>query len=417
MRSVVGRILGLTSGGALLALLACGGGSPSAPPAPTPPPPVVTPVTLGVARVFPALSFSMPVGALQVPGDASRWFVVEQGGKVRVFDNQSGVASARDFVDLTARVTCCGETGLLGLAFHPGFPADPRAYLSYTATAGGQLVSRLAEYRSADGGATLDPASERVLMEINQPQGNHNGGHAVFGPDGYLYFGLGDGGGGGDAHGTIGNGQDLTTLLGKMLRIDVDSSQMPYGIPAGNPYAASATCGNSGGAGSAPCAEIYAWGVRNPWQFSFDSQGGALWIADVGQDLWEEVDRISAPANLGWRCREGAHAYNTSCGPGTNLTEPVAEYPHAPDESITGGFVYRGSMNPAIAGHYVCADFISGRLFHFPADTSSTSTLEMTSSGLSNISPSALGEDFSGELYLVDYAGGGFYQLTVAGGM
>ncbi len=414
MRSAVVKFLGLTSASAMLALLACGGGSQSSPP---PPPPVFGPVTLTVTRVFPALNFNTPVGALQAPGDASRWFIVEQEGRVRVFANQPGTASTSNFVDLTARVTCCGETGLLGLAFHPGFPADPRVYLSYTTTVGGQLVSRLAEFRSTDGGATLDSSSERVLMQVNQPETNHNGGHVVFGPDGYLYFGLGDGGGAGDAHGTIGNGQDLNTLLGKMLRIDVDSTITPYGIPAGNPYAGDALCGNTGGSGSAPCAEIYAWGLRNPWQFSFDSQGGALWIADVGQDLWEEVDRISAPANLGWRCREGAHAYNANCGPGTGLTDPVAEYPHNPDESITGGFVYRGSVNPAIAGQYVCADYISGRLFHFPADASSASTLEMASSGLSNINPSAFGEDVSDELYLVDYTGGGFYQLTVLGGM
>jgi glucose/arabinose dehydrogenase len=381
------------------------------------PPPAVAPVTLSVTRVFPALSFIMPVGAMQAPGDASRWFVVEQGGRVRVFANQSGAASTSDFIDLSARVTCCGETGLLGLAFHPDYPANPRVYLSYTATVGGQLVSRLAEFRTADGGATLDPSSERLLMQINQPQSNHNGGHVLFGPDGYLYFGLGDGGGAGDPHGAIGNGQDLTTLLGKMLRIDVDSTVIPYGIPADNPYVTHAACGNSGGSGSAPCAEIYAWGLRNPWQFSFDSQGGALWIGDVGQDLWEEVDRISGPANLGWRCREGAHPYNANCGTGAGLTDPVAEYPHGPDESITGGFVYRGSRNPALAGHYVCADYVSGRLFDFAASTSSTSTLRMVSSGLSNVSPSAFGQDLNGELYLVDYSGGGFYQLAVTGGM
>lgn len=402
----------------MLALLACGGGSQdSTVPPTTMPPPVVTPVSLGTARVFPALSFTMPVGVLQAPGDASRWFIVEQAGKVVVFANQSGAASTSDFIDVTARVTCCGETGLLGLAFHPDFPGDPRAYLSYTATVAGQLVSRLAEFRTIDGGATLDPSSERVLMEISQPQSNHNGGHVVFGPDGYLYLGLGDGGSGGDPHGAIGNGQDLDTLLGKMLRIDVDSAAIPYGIPADNPYAANATCGDTGGVGSAPCAEIYAWGLRNPWQYSFDSQGGALWIADVGQNLWEEVDRISQPANLGWRCREGAHDYNTDCGTATDFTDPVAEYPHDPDQSITGGFVYRGSMHAALAGHYVCADFVSGNLFQFPADTPSTSTLAMTSSGPSNISPSAFGEDANGELYVLDYAGGGIYQLTVTGGM
>ena len=354
---------------------------------------------------------------MQAPGDASRWFVVEQGGKVRAFANQSGAASASDYIDLSAIVTCCGETGLLGLAFHPDYPANPRVYLSYTTTVGGQLVSRLAEYRSADGGVTLDPTSERVLMQVNQPESNHNGGHILFGPDGYLYFGLGDGGGGGDEHGAIGNGQNLNTLLGKMLRIDVDSAVMPYGIPADNPYVGNAACGNTDGTGSAPCAEIYAWGLRNPWQYSFDAQGGALWIGDVGQSLWEEVDRISAPANLGWRCREGAHSYNTNCGSGSGLTDPVAEYPHDPEQAITGGFVYRGSMFPALAGQYVCADYASGRLFHFAANTASTSTLTMVSSDLSSITPSAFGVDVAGELYVVDYGGGGLYQLTATSTM
>jgi glucose/arabinose dehydrogenase len=415
MRSTGDQFIRLTCLGVMSVLMACGGSGQSY--SPPPPPPVAGSVTLSVTRVFPALSFSMPIGAMQAPGDASRWFIVEQGGRVRVFANQSGAASASDFIDLSARVTCCGEAGLLGLAFHPRYPVNPRAYLSYTTTVGGQLVSRLAEYRSADGGVTLDPSSERVLMEINQPESNHNGGHIVFGPDGYLYFGLGDGGGAGDAHGAIGNGQDLNTLLGKMLRIDVDSAVMPYGIPADNPYVTDAACGNTGGTGNAPCAEIYAWGLRNPWQFSFDTQGGALWIGDVGQDLWEEVDRISAPANLGWRCREGAHSYNANCGSGTGLTDPVAEYPHAPDEAITGGFVYRGSMNPALVGHYVCADYVSGHLFDFAASGSSASTLRMVSSGLSNINPSAFGEDVTGELYLVDYSGGGFYRLTATAGM
>jgi glucose/arabinose dehydrogenase len=229
-------------------------------------------------------------------------------------------------------------------------------------------------------------------------------------------LGLGDGGGAGDAHNATGNGQNLNTLLGKMLRIDVDSPVMPYGIPADNPYASQPPCGNTKGSGNAPCAEIYAWGLRNPWQFSFDTQGGALWIGDVGQDLWEEVDRISAPANLGWRCREGAHAYNANCGSGTALTDPVAEYPHVPDESITGGFVYRGSMYPALVGEYVCADYVSGRLFHFAATTTSTSTLRMVSSGTTGINPSAFAQGVTGELYLLDYSGGGIYQLSATGG-
>lgn len=397
----------------LLLQNACGGGGSLGNVAPPPPPPPPNGgVTLDVTRVFASLpAFSAPVGALQAPGDASRWFVVEQGGRIRVFDNQADASAASDFLDISGRVTSGGETGLLGMAFHPGFPGDPRVYVSYTATVGAQLVSRLSVFTSNDNGATLDAASETILLEVNQPEANHNGGHVVFGPDGYLYLGFGDGGGGGDMHGMIGNGQDPDTLLGKMLRIDVDSTESPYGIPIDNPYAANAHCGNSGGTGTAPCAEVYAWGLRNPWQFSFDRSGGALWIGDVGQGAWEEVDRIGAPANLGWRCREGAHVYNADCGPANDLTDPVAEYPHNPEIAITGGFVYRGSRYPALVGQYVCADYGSGRLFHFDAATSANATLEMSAAGSSGLSPSAFAEGVDGELYLLDFASGGMYAL------
>ena len=262
---------------------------------------------------------------------------------------------------------------------------------------------------------TLDAASETILLEIHQPESNHNGGHVAFGPDSFLYLGFGDGGGGGgDMHGTIGNGQDLDTLLGKMLRIDIDidAGVTPYAIPADNPYAANASCGATGGIGAVPCAEIYAWGLRNPWQNSFDRAGGALWIGDVGQDAWEEVDRITAPANLGWRCREGAQVYNSSCGPGTGLTDPVAEYPHNPEIAITGGFVYRGSLYPALVGQYVCADYGSGRMFYFDAATSAFSTLEMNSAGSSNINSSAFAQGVDGELHLLDYRSGGIFALV-----
>jgi glucose/arabinose dehydrogenase len=388
-------------------LASCGGGAGGGMGNPPPPPTL----TLAVARVFPALSFASPVGALQAPGDASRWFIIEQPGRIKVFASQAGTSVTSDFLDITSRVSCCGEEGLLGVAFHPQFPANPRVYVSYTALEGAQLVSRLAEYQSRDGGATLDPASELILLHVNQPETNHNGGNVLFGPDGFLYLGLGDGGGAGDAHGAIGNGQNLNTLLGKMLRIDVNAGVMPYGIPAGNPYAANSPCG-AGGTGTAPCAEIYAWGLRNPWRYSFD-RNGALWIADVGQDSWEEIDRITAPVNLGWRCREGAHPYNANCGPGTGLTDPIAEYGHNPDEAITGGFVYRGSRHPTIAGEYVFGDFISGRLFHISGATSAGSTLEVTTGFASGISPSAFGEDVNGEIYVVDYTGGGLYELAV----
>ncbi len=196
---------------------------------------------LDVERVFPNLSFTQPVAMLQAPGDALRWFVVEQVGSVQVFANNPTVSSFDMFADIAGRVASGGEMGLLGMAFHPAFATNGRVYLSYTNTTAGR-VSRVSEFTSTDNGLTLDPNSERILMVIDQPETNHNGGQVAFGPDGYLYIGMGDGGGGNDMHGAIGNGQLMTTLLGKMLRIDVNGAQ-PYGIPPGNPFAGNALCG------------------------------------------------------------------------------------------------------------------------------------------------------------------------------
>jgi uncharacterized repeat protein (TIGR03806 family) len=419
-----------------LVLAGCSGSGGDAPATPTPPP--TPPPSAGLdrrpanasctaparatgadivaTRVFPALTFSAPVGLLQAPGDASRWFVLEQAGLVRAFANDAAAAAAPTVLDLRSRVTSGGETGLLGLAFHPRFPTDPRVFLSYT-TGGGALVSRISEFRTGDGGATLDPASERVLLSVSQPEANHNGGNIAFGPDGMLYIGLGDGGGGGDVHGDIGNGQRLSTLLGKMLRIDVDAtpaSGATYAIPGTNPFATGTLCGNGGtGASGSRCAEIYAYGLRNPWRFSFDRGDGALWAADVGQGAWEEIDRVSSGGNYGWRCREGAHVFNATCGGATNLIEPVAEYARSEGSSVTGGYVYRGALNPLLLGRYVFGDFGSGRIWSIPADTQPTVTVSGGSASGLNIS--AFGEDVGGELYAVNY-GGTLHRLAQASG-
>ena len=371
-------------------------------------------VTLATERAFPNLpAFSSPILMLQAPGDARRWFVVEQGGQVRVFDNQASVASVRQFVDITTRVRSGGEQGLLGMAFHPGFPTDPRVYLSYTNATNG-LVSRISEFRTRDGGLTLDPASESILLTVAQPATNHNGGNVAFGPDGFLYVGFGDGGSGGDPWGAIGNGQNLTTLLGKLLRIDVNGStgSVPYRIPASNPNAGNTLCNS--GAGAQSCPEIYAYGLRNPWRWSFDRDSGELWLADVGQNAIEEVDRITRGGNYGWRCFEGTQAYNSTCGPDSaSSLPPIAQYTHAYGVSVTGGYVYRGAAIPALVGRYVFGDFGSGRIWHIARDT--PPTLNVTAGFDSGLSIASFGQGSDGELYVVDY-GGMLYRLRADAG-
>jgi uncharacterized repeat protein (TIGR03806 family) len=355
--------------------------------------------TVTTLRVFPGLTFSSPVLMLQAPGDASRWFVVEQDGTVRVFANQAGTATSSVFVTLP-NVTSGGEMGLLGMAFHPGFPANPRVYLSYTTTVGGALQSRISELTSTDGGLTLAPGSERVLLTVAQPYSNHNGGNIAFGPDGYLYAGYGDGGSGGDPQNRA---QSPTTLLGKILRIDVDRGT-PYAVPGGlggNPFAGNPPCG-AGGTGAQSCPEIFAWGFRNPWRWSFDRQTGQLWVGDVGQSAWEEIDVVVLGGNYGWRFREGAHCYNpfNNC-PTAGLVDPVSEYDHSLGTAVTGGYVYRGSAIASLAGRYLFGDFGSGRIWMADPQGSRT-PIPLADT---NHQISAFGEGTDGELFVVDYAG------------
>lgn len=293
------------------------GSTPAPPPADQAPLRPVDQVPLRVERVFAALPpFQQPVAMMQPPGDGSRWLVLEQAGRVLAFGNTPLVASTSLFLDITTRVTSGGETGLLGLAFHPEFPADPRVYAFYShndPVLG--LVSRLSEFSSADGGLSLDANSERIVLTIRKPEGNHNGGGIAFGPDGFLYAGIGDGGGANDQHGAIGNAQSETTLLGKVLRIDVSSGvgASLYRIPGDNPFFGNPFCGTGGG-GSNPCLEIFALGFRNPWRWSFDRLTRELWVADVGQDALEEVNRVVLGGNYGWRCLEGTRETGLACG-------------------------------------------------------------------------------------------------------
>ena len=377
--------------------------------------------TLAIARVFPNLTFSTPVAMLQAPGNAARWYVVQQGGRVMMFDNVSSPAAPTAFVDITARVNSGGERGLLGMAFHPNFPTDPRVFLSYTTTDPGSLTSRISSFRLASGGGALDPGSEQVLLTVAQPESNHNGGNIAFGPDGYLYIGFGDGGGGNDQHGTNGNGQNLQTVLGKMLRIDVGGpSATNYTIPATNPYASTGGLCTSGTTTSAQCREIYAYGFRNPWRWSFDRGGNrALWIGDVGQAAWEEVDRLTAAGgNYGWRCREGAHATSgvSGCGSSGPFIDPVAEYDHNQGFSITGGYVYRGTAIPSLAGRYVFGDYGSGRVWNIPSSSQPTVTVTASQGLATGLGISSFGEAVDGEIYVVDINNGGLYQLVQGAG-
>ncbi len=369
-------------------------------------------VSLAVERVFGGLpAFTGPLLMLQEPASTARWYVVQKTGAVYVFDNQANVTVRREFINVGAQIAvdpsnANDERGLLGMAFHPDYPTNPRAYLYFTATSAGQAVSRVVEYQTRDGGQTLDASSGITILQTYQPEANHNGGHIAFDPDGFLYIGLGDGGGGGDGHGSIGNGQRLSTLLGKMLRIDVNGSTSGarYAIPATNPFASATLCNNDVGAFTTNCPEIYAYGFRNPWRWSFDRVSNELWVGDVGQNAWEEVDRVVAGGNYGWRCREGAHAFNASCGANAgNSIDPVAEYSHAQGASITGGFVYRGAAIPALVGRFVFGDFASGRIWHVARDAAPTQ--QFTSGFDSGLNISSFAQDPAGEIYVVNYAG------------
>ena len=296
---------------------------------------------LRVEEPFPDLRFTRPVD-FQIPGDGSgRIFVLEQAGIIKVFDNRSDTGSADTFLDITDRVRDQGnEEGLLGLAFHPEFATNRYFFVDYTASDPRRTVVARYDVDPSNSDRALSE-SETVILEVAQPYGNHNGGQIVFGPDGYLYVTLGDGGSGGDPQD---NGEDPSTLLGSILRIDVDGGS-PYAIPPDNPFA-----GNDEGYRE----EIYAYGLRNPWRISFDPPTGQLWAADVGQNLYEEVHIIEAGENYGWDVMEGLHCYEPDTGcDREGLILPVWEYSHDLGISITGGFVYRGDVG-SLAGGPVC---------------------------------------------------------------
>jgi hypothetical protein len=338
------------------------------------------------------------VVAISHAGDGSgRLFFVQQTGRILVFRNGSVLPTP--FLDVRALVLAAGEQGLLGLAFDPSYSTNRRFFVHYNNTAGQSVLAR---YQVSAGNPDVaDPSSAQILLTVDQPFANHKGGQLAFGPDGYLYMSLGDGGSGGDP----GNrAQNLGTLLGKILRLDV-SGNGPYAIPASNPFAA--TAGARG--------EIWAYGLRNPWRFSFDRATGDMFIGDVGQNAWEEIDFEPAGSggrNYGWRLMEGNHCFNppTGCDTGS-LTRPILEYPHSgADCSVTGGYRYRGSDHADLAGMYLYADFCSGRLWGGVESGGGWTARELMDSPL-NIS--TFGEDQRGELYLAHYNDAGAFRAGV----
>jgi glucose/arabinose dehydrogenase len=337
---------------------------------------------------------------LQQPADGTgRLFVVEKAGTIRIFANSTLQPSP--FLDISGKVDSApGEMGLLGLAFHPNYAQNHRFFVHYDRLLNGQIQSVVAEYlvSSADPNRA-DPTSERILLTINQPFDNHKGGQLAFGPDGFLYIGLGDGGSEGDPSG---NGQNLNTLLGKILRLNIDAtgSGTPYAIPPDNPFV-------SGGG----LPEIWAYGFRNPWRFSFDRGTGRLFAGDVGGDHFEEVDIIQRGGNFGWNIMEGAHCFNPPSGCNTNgLIFPTAEYDHSEGNAIIGGYVYAGTMIPSLQQSYIFGDLSSGKIWMLRENPPGTWTRTLLLT-VANTQISSFGQDQAGEVYVVEL-GGSIMRLT-----
>ncbi|HEX2627004.1 MAG TPA: PQQ-dependent sugar dehydrogenase [Candidatus Limnocylindrales bacterium] len=362
---------------------------------------VAAPTSARIRLALRASNLSEPVFVTSARDGTGRLFIVEQTGKIRIYKN--GVVLSTPFLSIGSQVSKGSEQGLLGLAFSPGYSTNRKLYVNFTDLNGDTVIR---EYKASSTNPNVVATSTaRTIMKIAQPYDNHNGGMLAFGPDGYLYIGTGDGGSGGDP----GNrAQSKTTLLGKMLRINVNSSTSTrnYVVPSSNPYV-----------GIAGWDEIWQLGLRNPWRFSFDRATGNLWIGDVGQDSWEEIDRAVKTStgagrgvNWGWHVLEGTHCYSPSTGCSTSgMTMPVAEYDHSGRCAVTGGYVYRGTGIPALVGGYVFADFCSGEIWVID----STAARPATPTRLldTSMTISSFGENQAGELYVLDRGAGKMYAI------
>ncbi|TDB68877.1 PQQ-dependent sugar dehydrogenase [Arundinibacter roseus] len=380
---------------ALVALIACGNNAPEdTTPTPT------GPAQFSVQEAFQGLSFRDPVELVHAEDGSNRLFVIEQRGLIRSFSTTQSNPSANTFLDISGKVQSGGEMGLLGLAFHPDFKNNGYFFVNYTRDNPRESV--IARYQvSNPATGVADPQSETILFTYAQPFGNHNGGSVHFGPDGFLYIATGDGGSGGDPQN---NSQNRKNLLGKILRVDVNSTAKgAYGIPSDNPFA-----GNQ----EQFREEIYAYGLRNPWKISFDKTQNQLWAADVGQNETEEIDLIVKGGNYGWRLKEGDDCYNPSSNceqPG--LIDPVWEYAQSNgDRSVTGGYVYRGALTPDLTGRYIYGDFVSGRIWALDpqADGANRNVLLVEKVG----SISTFGVDEKNELYFCNYQDGKIYRIV-----
>lgn len=388
---------------AIASFVGCSGGSSSSPPPPPPPPTAQFDLTVV------ATGFTNPLDIEQPNDNSGRLFVVEQGGLIQIIQS-SGTRATSPFLDVRGRsgFTSGGETGLLGLAFHPMYAQNRRFFVNYTRSIGGQLQTVIAEFTASQTNANFaDPATENILFTLDQPFSNHNGGALAFGKEGFLYIALGDGGSGGDPQC---NGQNINVLLGKILRIDVDSTPaagLNYAIPQDNPFV------NQTGRD-----EIWLYGLRNPFRFSIDSANGNLWIGDVGQNSFEEVDLLTPQqggSNMGWNIREGKHPFASSCSQtGSTLTDPIFDYDRSQgDETVIGGYVYHGTKAPALAGAYVFGDFISGRVWTLTGSGQSWTRTFLFNTAANDLA--GFGQDHAGEIYLARYSTGAVARMHQVG--
>ena len=335
---------------------------------------------------------------IEIVRNGTKLYALEQAGVAKVLHEDGTTVTT--FADLTSRVgaTGAGESGLLGIAFHPSFATNGFVYVYYTAPGGPVFDSVLARFESKDGGLTLDLSTEKKLLVVAQPYSNHNGATIAFGNDGFLYWGLGDGGSGGDPQN---RSQDKTSLFGKMLRIDVDNGD-PYAIPTSNPFATT-------GGGVRP--EIYALGLRNPYRFRFDRPTGDLWVGDVGQSMFEEIDRVVLGGNYGWRIREGKACFNPDPCDATGLIDPIVQHGRTEAIAIAGGVVYRGTTVPLLTGKYVYADVGTGQFFAFDPTQTAPVPIRLDE-GQPKRAPAAFELDANGEVVLVDLADGLVRRIT-----